>query len=256
VAKSRFWRFPGEIMGAGSIEHSTVITVDVSKIALIKRGHGTIVGNYEDARKCAIVTHIGVVIAIDRKSSQIEVQWKRKEIILRPHANGAVHWKTNDVFNFEPNVAKRYLFDSMFAEEYSSVDWSAGSVKQNIVKSEETHQVIDVFDWVEVKRKKFPKSGFVYLVKKANFYKFQGSKELPHRSPFFLAASSEHLEIINVAWFTDFRYAESDLQSKFHEHRFDGEYLHLSENDIQSIKDAGVLVNKLTLTIDGTTVTK
>jgi hypothetical protein len=58
-----------------------------------------------------------------------------------------------------------------------------------------------------------------------------------------------------VAWFTDFKYAESDLQSKFHEHRFDGEYLYLSGDDVQKIRALGVLVNKSSLKIDGTTVT-
>ena len=59
-----------------------------------------------------------------------------------------------------------------------------------------------------------------------------------------------------MAWFTDFKYAESELQSKFLEHRFDGEYLYLSRDDVQTIRALGVSVNKSTLTIDGTTVTK
>jgi hypothetical protein len=256
VAKSRFWRFSAEVLGVKSVAPSAVLTIDVSKITLIKRGHGILLGDYEDIRKCAIVTHIGVVISIDSDRSQIEVQWKLKELILRPHATGVVHWKKNDVFNFEPNVAKRYLFKSIFAEEYNSVGWSDDSIKQSIAIANESNKAIEQDEWVEVKRKKFPKSGFVYLIKKANFYKFQGSKELPHKSPFFLAAKSENLEIVNVAWFTDFKYAESDLQSKFHEHRFDGEYLYLSGDDVQKIRASGVLVNKSSLKIDGTTVTK
>ena len=256
MAKSRFWRVSADFLGAGSAHPPAVITVEASRSKDFKCGHGILVGDFEDARKCAIVTYIGVVLATDKHSSQIDVHWKKKEIILRPHASGAVNWKKKDVFNFEPNVAKRYLFKSIFAEEFSSVDWGKNSVKRKIVKSREVTKFIDENDWVEVKRTKFPKSGFVCLIKKDNFYKFQCSRELPNKSPFFLSARTEGIEIINVAWFTDFKYAESDLQSRFHEHRFDGEYLYLSENDIQWIKDTGVMVNKSTLTIDGSTVKK
>ena len=256
MAKSRFWRVPAVVFGDVTEELPAVIPFDTTKIALVKRGHGILVGSYDEAKQCAIVTHIGVVLVVDESASQIEVQWKQKVLILRPHATGAVHWRKNDVFNFEPNVAKRYLFKSIFAEEYNSVGWSDDAIKQGIAIANESNRAIEQDKWVEVKRTKFPKSGFVYLIKKANFYKFQGSKELPHRSPFFLAAKSEKLEIVNVAWFTDFKYAESELQSKFLEHRFDGEYLYLSRDDVQTIRALGVSVNKSTLTIDGTTVTK
>jgi hypothetical protein len=256
VARSKFWRLPAFVFGDATEELPAVIPFDSTKIALVKRGHGILVGSYEEAKQCASTTHIGIVLVVDKNASQIEVQWKKKELILRPHASGAVHWKKDDVFNFEPNVAKRYLFKSIFAEEYNSVGWSDDSIKHGIAIANELNKAIAQDEWVEVKRTRFPKSGFVYLIKKANFYKFQGSKELPHKSPFFLAAKSEKLEIVNVAWFTDFKYAESDLQSKFHEHRFDGEYLHLSEGDIQTIRALGVLVNKSTLRIDGTTVKK
>lgn len=256
MARSRFWRVPTVVFGDAPEEPPVVIPFDTTKIALVKRGHGILVGGYEEAKQCAIVTHLGVVLVVDKSASQIEVQWKQKVLILRPHATGAVHWKKNDVFNFEPNVAKRYLFKSIFAEEYNSVGWSDDSIQQGIAKANESTKAIEQDDWVEAKRTKFPKSGFVYLIKKVNFYKFQGSKELPHKSPFFLAAKSENLEIVNVAWFTDFKYAESELQSKFLEQRFDGEYLYLSRDDVQTIRASGISVNKSTLTIDGTMVTK
>ena len=157
MAKSRFWRFSAEVLGVKSVAPSAVLTIDVSKITLIKRGHGILLGDYEDIRKCAIVTHIGVVISIDSDRSQIEVQWKLKELILRPHATGAVYWEKKDVFNFEPNVAKRYMLDAIFAEEYGTLEWKNkrnNKITNTLIKQNEK---IEEPSWILEKRNAFPK---------------------------------------------------------------------------------------------------
>lgn len=233
-----------------SVAPSAVLTIDVSKITLIKRGHGILLGDYEDIRKCAIVTHIGVVISIDSDRSQIEVQWKLKELILRPHATGAVYWEKKDVFNFEPNVAKRYMLDAIFAEEYGTLEWKnkrKNKITNTLIKQNEK---IEEPSWILEKRNAFPKSGFVYLIEIGDCFKFQGSKSLPDNSPFFVRSKASNIQVRHAAWYTDYRYAESDLQARFHENRFDGELMYLSTGDIRRIKESGQLVDLVNQRLD------
>lgn len=250
MARSRFWRVPTVVFGDTPEEPPAVIPFDTTKIALVKRGHGILVGGYEEAKQCAIVTHLGVVLVVDKSASQIEVQWKQKVLILRPHATGAVHWKKTEVFNFEPNVAKRYLLDAIFAEEYGTLEWKnkrKNEVTNTLVKGNEE---IEEPEWILEKRKAFPKSGFVYLIEIKDCFKFQGSKSLPGNSPFFIRSKVSNIQVRHAAWFTDYRYAESDLQARFHESRFDGELMYLSSGDIRRVKEFGQQVDLLNQRLD------
>ena len=94
-------------------------------------------------------------------------------------------------------------------------------------------------EWLVKKRTLFSKSGFVYLLKINDYFKFQGSKFLPSESPFFILNRDQEIEIVHTAWFTDYRFAENDLQSRFYENRFDGELLYLDANEIRKIKGIG-----------------
>ena len=250
MARSRFWRLPAVVFGDATEELPAVVPFDTTKIALVKRGHGILVGSYDEAKQCAIVTHIGVVLVVDESASQIEIKWKQKELILRPHSNGAVHWIKNVIFNFEPNVAKRYLFDAIFAEEYGTLEWKDRHRNIFLKTSVKSDEKSGEPDWISEKRKPFPKSGFVYLIQISNYFKFQGSKSLPDNSPFFARSKVATSQVRHAAWFTDYRYAESDLQARFHENRFDGELMYLSTGDVRRVKEFGQPVDLVNQRLD------
>ena len=285
MARSTFWRLPGHYIGSLADEMPSEVLLSSfgdSNIGKIRPRNGLIVGDLEQSEKFAIVALIGVVQKVDVDNQRLQVHWVKKNLILRPNPSGIVHWRRQKSFNFAPEVAQRYLFKSIFAEELESVNWgtdfglspnlndskrerlnkrsylpsseginySNKSIRSDLfLVEDEIFPVVEPF-WLKEKSASFPKSGFVYLIQIKDYFKFQSSRFLPYKSNFFNSVRDQEFKIVHAAWFADYKHAERDLQLKYNEHRFDGEFLYLNTDEIRKVKAFGESIGETLLKID------
>ena len=270
MAKPVFWRLSIECIDRHSIESEKEVLIKFvghDNISKMRSGNGLLIGDLDESKKFAIVEYVGVVSNIDIDASLLKVVIRRKSIVLRPHPSGVVHWKEKHSFKFDPVVSTRYLFESIFAEEFETSTWNidfnysargderpspsqTNSPESDFFTSEATKSESLLLEesvrfepgWLIKKRTQFPKGGFVYLLKINDYFKFQASRFLPSESQFFIVNLEQKLKIIHAAWFNDYRYAENDLQARFYENRFDGELLYLDANEIRKVKAIGEAV--------------
>ena len=282
MTSSAFWRVTAntfaKVSGDGSSAPPDGFAINSDIVRKIRAGNGLLLGDFDESQNCAVVSFLGVVTEVIKEKSLVQVRWREKRLVLRPHANGAVHWKRERTFNFAREVSERYLLNSIFAEEFQTVNWNSefGPSKSQTIKqkskkfqsqttkagSQEPNNIglittdlassfsatkIAAFaqepEWVLKKRMTFPKSGFVYLIQTINGFKFQPSKSLPKWSMFFQLNVRNDVKLVHVAWFPDYIFAESDLQARFHKNRYDGELLRLSEDEIRQVKTLGELIH-------------